>query len=72
MDFLQGLQTLDLSKSCAEMPYLINFCNSTQVRKDTGFVRSIRRTHQATYPAAMKNETPPGKFTRMFDLISKC
>ena len=28
------------------------------MRKDTGFVRSIRRVQQATYPAAFKNEIP--------------
>ena len=32
----------------------------TQVRKDTGFVRSIRRIQQATYPAANRNEVPTG------------
>jgi hypothetical protein len=32
----------------------------TQVRKDTGFVRSIRRVQQATYPAALKHEVPLG------------
>lgn len=42
------------------MPYIINFCNLTQVKKDTGFVRSIRRVQQAAYPAAMRNEVPPG------------
>ena len=42
------------------MPYIINFCNMTQVRKDTGFVRSIRRIQQATYPAANRNEVPTG------------
>ncbi|EFX69003.1 hypothetical protein DAPPUDRAFT_301187 [Daphnia pulex] len=52
-----GLQTLDLSKTCC-VPYIINYCNLTQVRKDTGFVRSIRRVQQATYPAALKHEVP--------------
>ncbi|KAK4010867.1 hypothetical protein OUZ56_019995 [Daphnia magna] len=52
-----GLQTLDLSKTCG-VPYIINYCNLTQVRKDTGFVRSIRRVQQATYPAALKHEVP--------------
>ena len=32
----------------------------TQVRKDTGFVRSIRRIQQATYPAALRTEVPTG------------
>ena len=58
-NILQGLQTLDLSKTCS-VPYIINYCNLTQVRKDTGFVRSIRRVQQATYPAALKHEVPIG------------
>jgi len=32
----------------------------TQVRKDTGFVRSIRRIQQATYPAALRTEVLTG------------
>ena len=57
--YASGLQTVDLSLRCLHLPYIINFCNMTQVRRDTGFVRSIRRqTHQATYPAALKNEIP--------------
>ena len=50
---------MDLSKTCS-VPYIINYCNLTQVRKDTGFVRSIRRVQQATYPAALKHEVPLG------------
>lgn len=57
--YASGLQTVDLSLKCPHLPYIINYLNFTQVRRDTGFVRSIRRqTQQATYPAALKNEIP--------------
>lgn len=46
------------------MPYIINFCNLTQVRKDTGFVRSVRRVQQATYPVALRSEIPPGNLQK--------
>lgn len=39
-----------MSKTFLNFPYIINFCNLTQVRTTTGFVRSIRRVHQAPYP----------------------
>lgn len=39
-----------MSKTFLNFPYIINFCNLTQVRTTTGFVRSIRRVTQAPYP----------------------
>ncbi|XP_039292556.1 protein deltex [Nilaparvata lugens] len=46
----KGDQTIDISKTYLGFPYIINFCNLTQVRSTTGFVRSIRRIQQAPYP----------------------
>lgn len=39
-----------MSKTYLNFPYIINFCNLTQVRNTTGFVRNIRRTQLAPYP----------------------
>lgn len=39
-----------MSKTYLGFPYIINFCNLTQVRCCTGYVRSIRRIQQAPYP----------------------
>jgi hypothetical protein len=47
---MQGDQTTDVSKTNPAFPYIINFCNLTQVRNNTGYVRSIRRVQQAPYP----------------------
>ncbi|XP_069670594.1 protein deltex [Periplaneta americana] len=46
----RGDQTIDVSKTYPAFPYIINFCNLTQVRNNTGYVRSIRRVQQAPYP----------------------
>ncbi|XP_073982103.1 deltex E3 ubiquitin ligase [Rhodnius prolixus] len=46
----KGDQTIDISKTYLGFPYIINFCNLTQVRNNTGFVRNIRRVQQAPYP----------------------
>lgn len=46
----QGNQTIDVSKTYLSFPYIINFCNLTQVRNTTGYVRNIRRIQQAPYP----------------------
>lgn len=46
----KGDQTIDVSKTYLGFPYIINFCNLTQVRNNTGFVRNIRRVQQAPYP----------------------
>ncbi|PNF19840.1 hypothetical protein B7P43_G12530 [Cryptotermes secundus] len=46
----RGDQTTDVSKTNPAFPYIINFCNLTQVRNNTGYVRSIRRVQQAPYP----------------------
>lgn len=32
------------------LPYIINFCNLTQIRQPSGYIRNIRRTQQAPYP----------------------
>ncbi|XP_043241701.1 probable E3 ubiquitin-protein ligase DTX2 [Amphibalanus amphitrite] len=45
-----GEQTVDVSNVFAHLPYIINFCNLTQVKKTSGFVRQIRRAQQAAYP----------------------
>lgn len=47
---LQGDKTIDISKTYLGFPYIINFCNLTQVRCCTGYVRPIRRIQQAPYP----------------------
>ncbi|KAF6203654.1 hypothetical protein GE061_001986 [Apolygus lucorum] len=61
----KGDQTIDVSKTYLGLPYIINFCNLTQVRNNTGFVRNIRRVQQAPYPLIKLNpdETAfvPGK-----------
>ncbi|XP_066997951.2 protein deltex [Anabrus simplex] len=46
----RGDQTTDVSKIYVAFPYIINFCNLTQVRNNTGYVRNIRRVQQAPYP----------------------
>lgn len=46
----QGDKTIDVSKTYLGFPYIINFCNLTQVRCCTGYVRPIRRIQQAPYP----------------------
>lgn len=48
----KGDQTIDVSKTYLGFPYIINFCNLTQVRNNTGFVRNVRRVQQAPYPWA--------------------
>ncbi|XP_034952538.1 protein deltex [Chelonus insularis] len=45
-----GSKTIDVSKTYLGFPYIINFCNLTQVRCCTGYVRPIRRIQQAPYP----------------------
>ncbi|XP_069981789.1 protein deltex-like isoform X1 [Penaeus vannamei] len=45
-----GAQTVDLSKAYPMCPYVINFCNLTQMNSRTNFIRSIRRVQQASYP----------------------
>lgn len=39
-----------MTKSYLGFPYIINFCNLTQTRVNTGFIRNIRRVQQAPYP----------------------
>ena len=46
----RGEQTVDISSFFPGCPYIMNFCNLTQVRKTTGFVRPMRRVQQASYP----------------------
>ncbi|KAG7208902.1 hypothetical protein KM043_015083 [Ampulex compressa] len=46
----RGDKTIDVSKTYLGFPYIINFCNLTQVRCCTGYVRPIRRVQQAPYP----------------------
>eukprot|EP00092_Neocalanus_flemingeri_P017841 GFUD01019305.1.p1 GENE.GFUD01019305.1~~GFUD01019305.1.p1 ORF type:complete len:875 (-),score=189.45 GFUD01019305.1:87-2711(-) len=46
----KGEQTVDISSYFPGCPYIMNFCNLTQVRKTTGFVRPMRRVQQAAYP----------------------
>ena len=38
-----GEQTIDIGQHFPGCPYIINFCNLTQVRRTTGIVRPIRR-----------------------------
>ncbi|GLH12883.1 Protein deltex [Gryllus bimaculatus] len=46
----RGEKTIDVSKYYPAFPYIINFCNLTQVRNNTGYVRNVRRVQQAPYP----------------------
>uniref|UniRef100_A0A0A1WNW7 E3 ubiquitin-protein ligase n=1 Tax=Zeugodacus cucurbitae TaxID=28588 RepID=A0A0A1WNW7_ZEUCU len=46
----KGEQRLDLCNTRFCAPYIINFCNLTQIRQPNGPIRSIRRTQQAPYP----------------------
>uniref|UniRef100_W8BFW5 E3 ubiquitin-protein ligase n=1 Tax=Ceratitis capitata TaxID=7213 RepID=W8BFW5_CERCA len=46
----KGEQRLDLCNTRLSAPYVINFCNLTQIRQPNGPIRSIRRTQQAPYP----------------------
>jgi len=46
----KGEKTIDISTFFPGCPYIMNFCNLTQVRKTTGFVRPMRRIQQAAYP----------------------
>ena len=45
-----GEQTIDIGQHFPGCPYIINFCNLTQVRRTTGVVRPIRRQPCASYP----------------------
>ena len=45
-----GEQTIDIGKHFPGFPYIMNFCNLTQVRSNNGVVRPIRRIPQAAYP----------------------
>ena len=45
-----GEQTIDIGQHFPGCPYIINFCNLTQVRRTTGAVRPIRRQPCASYP----------------------
>lgn len=45
-----GDQTIDIGQHFPGCPYIINFCNLTQVRRTTGAVRPIRRQPCASYP----------------------
>ncbi len=47
----KGDQTIDISTHFPGWPYIINFCNLTQVKSTTGAVRPVRRTAQQAYPA---------------------
>ena len=44
----RGEQTIDVSKAFPGCPYIMNFCNMTQVRTNSGVVRPIRRLPQVT------------------------
>ncbi|XP_046429356.1 protein deltex isoform X1 [Neodiprion virginianus] len=57
----RGDKTIDVSKTYLGFPYIINFCNLTQVRCCTGYVRPIRRIQQAPYPLVKValEELPP-------------
>ena len=44
----RGEQTIDVSKHFPGCPYIMNFCNMTQVRTNSGVVRPIRRLPQAS------------------------
>ena len=46
----KGEQTIDISKNFPGCPYIMNFCNLTQVRTNSGMVRPIRRLPQPVYP----------------------
>ena len=46
----KGEQTIDIGKHFPGCPYIINFCNLTQVRSTTGQVRRVRRLPQPSYP----------------------
>lgn len=45
-----GEQTIDIGNHFPGCPYIINFCNLTQVRRTTGVARPIRRQPCASYP----------------------
>ncbi|XP_069192613.1 probable E3 ubiquitin-protein ligase DTX2 isoform X6 [Procambarus clarkii] len=53
-----GAQIVDLSHSFRLCPYVINFCNLTQMNSRTGFIRCIRRIQQAAYPVGRRPVTP--------------
>lgn len=46
--YVQGDQTIDISKTHLGFPYVINFSNLTLLT--SGYVRSVRRVKQAPYP----------------------
>ena len=55
----KGEQTVDISTFFPGCPYIMNFCNLTQVRKTTGFVRPMRRVQQAAYPMVKLTQVKP-------------
>ncbi len=46
----KGDQTIDISSHFPSWPYIVNFCNLTQVKATSGAVRRVRRTAQPAYP----------------------
>ncbi|KAK8743605.1 hypothetical protein OTU49_001157 [Cherax quadricarinatus] len=53
-----GAQSVDMSHTFRLCPYVINFCNLTQMNSRTGFIRSIRRIQQAAYPVGKPPVVP--------------
>ena len=63
-----GEQTIDIGQHFPGCPYIINFCNLTQVRRTTGVVRPIRRQPCASYPmvSAIHSAQQDGKSNILF------
>lgn len=62
----KGEQTIDISKTYLGFPYIINFCNLTQIRANTGYVRNIRRIQQAPYPLVKLSPEEMSAFKGIF------
>lgn len=68
----RGEQTIDISKTRLGFPYIINFCNLTQVRANTGYVRNVRRIQQAPYPLIKLSPEEVDSFMGMYLFIRIC
>ena len=66
-----GEQTIDIGQHFPGCPYIINFCNLTQVRRTTGVVRPIRRQPCASYPMVSAIHSATGNQRFCFCFQSK-
>ncbi|CAG0896598.1 unnamed protein product [Darwinula stevensoni] len=55
----KGEPTVDMGLRFPSHPYIINFCNMTQIKSTTGFVRSVKRIQMQSYPLVKVDASEP-------------